>query len=122
MFSGKCPHLLIYPDKQICESSAAKIPRKNKQTNTKPKNTPALHASISIFGITGEHRPSALSDQRQDTGIFRRTTKIFCIDAKFDGGFRKGSFHFLAIEALVEVKREILKRLALGLFPRRSLP
>lgn len=92
------------------------VPRLGNHRNERATVLPGEFPHLLIYP-----RKSAFSDLRQDIWVFRTTLKIFCVNPKFDVVFGKKCFHFLAIETLIEVKREILKRLALDLFPRRSL-
>jgi len=79
-------HLWIYLHKQSCERSATKISRKDKLTHPIPKNAFAFESSVSILGVAREHRPSALSSQWQDIGVFLPTLKVLRINAEFDVG------------------------------------
>ena len=76
VLTSKSAHCRVDPDKQACERSCTKIPRKNKLTDPMSKDALALKFPVSIFRVAREHGPAPPSDQRQDVRVFLSALKV----------------------------------------------
>jgi len=86
VLASKSAHPRIYAYNQSRESSRAKISRDNELADPVLQDPLTFEYPIPILRIAGEHSPTALSNQRQNIGIFFSTGKVLRINTEFDIG------------------------------------